>query len=261
MELKNDTILITGGTSGLGLEFAAKLLALGNTVLITGRDQSKLDRTKKQLPGLHTYQSDVSDPEQITQLCQRVTKEFPKLNLLINNAGEMRNLNLNDPSLDVWNVTREVETNLMGPIRMVQEFMPQLKKQKSAAILNVTSGIALIPFPLSPVYGATKAGLRSYTKSLRVQLKNTSIKVFELIAPAAKTPLNDKFLDEPGFDPKMMMAPNKVVDAALNGLRKDKFEVYPGAAQIMKIVSRLAPKVLFNQMAKMADVKIARDGF
>lgn len=261
MELKNDTILITGGTSGLGLEFAAKLLALGNTVLITGRDQSKLDQTKKQLPGLHTYQSDVSDPEQIIRLYQRVAKEFPDLNVLINNAGEMRNLNLNDPSLDVWNVTREVETNLMGPIRMVQVFMPQLKKQKSAAILNVTSGIALIPFPLSPVYGATKAGLRSYTKSLRVQLKNTGIKVFELVAPATKTPLNDKFLDEPDFDPKMMMAPNKVVDAALNGLRKEKFEVYPGAALIMKIASRLTPRVLFNQMAKMADVKIARDGF
>ena len=93
----------------------------------------------------------------------------------------------------------------MGPIRIVQQFLPQLKRQSRGAIVNVSSGLALVPFPLSPIYGASKSGLHSYTQSLRVQLKNTTIKVFELLAPAASTPLNDKFLEEEGFNPKAMM--------------------------------------------------------
>jgi len=187
MKLQNNTILITGGTSGFGLDLATKLLNMGNTVIITGRSQAKLDQTKQQYPRLHTFQSDVSDPDAIIALYTKVTGQFPTLNVLINNAGEMRKISLNDATIDLQDITREVEINLMGPIRMVQQFLPHLKKQKTAAVLNVTSGIALVPFPVSPIYGATKSGLRSYTKSLRVQLKNTSVKVFELIAPGAST--------------------------------------------------------------------------
>ena len=106
--------------------------------------------------------------------------------MLINNAGEMRKINLQDNSISLENITKEIEINLSGPIRMVQQLLPHLKTQKSSVIMNVTSGLALIPFPISPIYGATKSGLRSYTKSLRVQLRNTNIKVFELIAPGAK---------------------------------------------------------------------------
>jgi len=166
MELKNNTILITGGTSGFGLEFAKKLLGLGNTVIVTGRDEAKLALAAKILPGLHTFKSDVGDPKAIEDLCEKVTREFPQLNVLINNAGEMRRISLHNTLIDLTDISREVETNLMGPIRMVQAFLPHLKQQESAAILNVTSGLALIPYPISPIYGATKAGLRSYTKSL-----------------------------------------------------------------------------------------------
>ena len=250
MELKNNTILITGGTSGFGYEFASRLLELGNTVIITGRDQAKLDLTKKKLPGIHAFQSDVSDPNAIVQLFGKVTRQFPQLNILINNAGEMRKISLHDTSIDVQDIAREIEINLMGPIRMIQAFLPFLKKKESAAILNVTSGLALIPFPISPVYGASKAGLRSYTKSLRVQLKNTNIKVFELIAPGAKTPLNDKFSGMDGFDPKVLMAPDKLIDAAIKGLQNDKFEIYPGIARVLLIMSRLAPGFMLKQLSK-----------
>ena len=251
MELSNNTILITGGTSGLGYEFAARLLALGNTVLITGRDQVKLDQTKAKLPGVHLFQSDVSDPKAITLLFEKVTKQFPDLNILINNAGAMRKINLHDTSIDLLDITREIEINLMGPIRMVQQFLPYLKTKKSAAILNVTSGLALVPFPLSPIYGATKSGLRSYTQSLRVQLKNTSIIVFELVAPAAKTPLNDTFMGVDGFDSSTLMEPGKLVDAAINGLQKDQVEIYPGVARIIKLMSRIAPAFLLRQTSKV----------
>lgn len=251
MELKNNTILITGGTSGIGLELATRLLALGNTVIITGRNQAKLDQTKSQLPGVHIVQSDVSNPEAIVALYEQVIRQFPDLNMLINNAGEMRKINLNDSSIDLLDITREIDTNLMGPIRMVQQFLPHLKRQKSAAILNVTSGLALVPFPISPIYGATKAGLRSYTQSLRVQLKHTNINVFELVAPAAKTPLSDTFSNVSGAADNPLMNPVELVEITLNGLMKNKLEIYPGLARVIKIMSQLAPKLILGQMSKV----------
>jgi uncharacterized oxidoreductase len=250
MELKNNTILITGGTSGFGLEFAKKLLELGNTVIVTGRDQAKLESIAKTLPSLYTFKSDVSDPKAIEDLYETAVVKFPKLNVLINNAGEMRRISLHNTPTDLTDITREIETNLMGPIRMVQAFLPQLKKMKSAAILNVTSGLALIPYPISPIYGATKSGLRSYTKSLRVQLKNTKIKVFELVAPAAKTPLNDKFQNMEGFDPKQLMEPEKVIEAAIKGLTGDTYEIYPGVARILLIMSRIAPGFMLKVLSR-----------
>jgi uncharacterized oxidoreductase len=159
----------------------------------------------------------------------------------------MRRISLHETSIDI---TREIETNLMGPIRMVQAFLPHLKEQDSAAILNVTSGLALVPYPISPIYGATKSGLRSYTKSLRVQMKNTKIKVFELVAPAAKTPLNDKFQNMEGFDPKQLMEPEKIIAATLKGLKNDKYEIYPGIARVMLILSRIAPGFLLKMLSK-----------
>lgn len=248
MNLKNNIILITGGTSGFGLEFTKQLLELDNTVIITGRNQAKLDQTKKIFPKVHTFQSDVSVAKAITDLYQKVIKQFPNLNILINNAGEMRKINLHDTFNDLENITEEIDINLSGPIRMIQQFLPHLKTQKSAAILNVTSGLALIPFPISPIYGATKSGLRSYTKSLRVQLKNTNIKVFELVAPGAKTPLNDKFASD--VDPKTLMDSDKLVAEAIKGLENDTFEIYPGAAKAIKIISRLAPNFLLKQLSK-----------
>jgi uncharacterized oxidoreductase len=251
MDIKNNVILITGGTSGLGLEFAKQLLELGNTVIITGRDQTKLDHTKSMYPNVHIFQSDVSDPKAITELYENVIKQFPNLNMLINNAGEMRKINLHDTSIDIENINREIAINLSGPIRMVQQFLPHLKLQKSAIILNVTSGLALIPYPISPIYGATKAGLRSYTKSLRIQLKNTNIKVFELVAPAAKTPLNDKFIND--LDNISLMDADKLVATAISGLQNDKLEIYPGLAKAIKIMSRLAPNFMLKQLAKPVD--------
>lgn len=253
MDLHTNTILITGGTSGFGYEFARQLLALGNTVLITGCNQAKLDETKRRLPQVHTFQSDVSDPAAIRQLYEAVVTQFSALNVLINNAGEMRKLNLQDPSLDLLDLTREIDTNLAGPIRMVQQFLPHLKTQQTAAILNVTSGLALTPYPVSPVYGATKAGLRSYTQSLRVQLQNTPVRVFELVAPSAKTPLIEQFtadMKESGIKESDLMAPDKVVGQALRGMERDTVEVYPGMATALRYMSRLAPGFLVKQLSK-----------
>lgn len=248
MELRHNTILITGGTSGFGYEFARQLLALGNTVLLTGRNPAKLADTKQRLPGVHTFQSDVSDPAAIGQLCEQVISQFPTLNVLVNNAGEMRKLNLQDPATDLLDLTREIDINLSGPIRMVQQFLPHLRAQKTAAILNVTSGLALTPYPVSPVYGATKAGLHSYTQSLRVQLQGTPVKVFELLAPSAKTPLIEQFTAD--IKESDLMAPEKVVAQALQAVQHDTWEVYPGMATALRYMSRLAPGFMVKQLSK-----------
>jgi uncharacterized oxidoreductase len=250
MHLQNNTILITGGTSGFGLEFAKRLLTLGNTVLITGRDHAKLAEAQRLLPAVHTFQSDVSQPAAITQLYEQITATFPELNILINNAGEMRKLVLHDAH-GLLDITREVEINLMGPIRMVQQFLPHLKKQRAAAILNVTSGIALMAFPIAPVYGATKSGLRSYTQSLRVQLQRTNVKVFELVAPGSPTPLNDTFKELDGFSASGLVAPEKIVAAAIRGLQQDQYEVYPGLLRVLRYLLRLAPNFVLTQASKV----------
>jgi uncharacterized oxidoreductase len=257
MELTKNTILITGGTSGFGFAFATKLLALGNTVIVTGRDQAKLDAVRKQYPEIYTIKSDVSDSNAISDLYAEMVSRFPTLNMLINNAGEMRIISLHDRSIDTHNITRELEINLIGPIRMVQQFLPLLKKQPSAVILNVSSGLAVVPFPISPIYGAAKSGLHSYTRSLRVQLKHTGIKVFELLAPASKTPLNDKFANLDGLSEFGSMDPDQVVDAAITGLKNDKLEIYPGMARTLYLLSRIAPGFIFKQLSKAGAKRMA----
>lgn len=249
MELTNNTILITGGTSGFGLEFAKRFLALGNTIIVTGRDQTKLKEVKSLLPKVHTFQSDVTDVEDIKDLYEKVTQQFPDLNILINNAGEMRKISLHHDH-ELTDINREIDINLIGPIRMVQQFLPHLKTKAHAAIMNVTSGIALMAFPIAPIYSASKSGLRAYTQALRVQLKNTKVKVIELVAPGSKTPLNDKFTAGRVVSEKALMLPGKVVDAAIEGMKKDKDEVYPGLAKLIRVLSRIAPGFLAVQAAK-----------
>ena len=152
MKLTNCTILITGGTSGFGLIFAKNFLDLGNTVIITGRNQARLDSVKKQFPAIHTIKSDAGDANAIRELYDEVAVRFPLLNILINNAGEMRIISVHNTDVDLFNITREVEINLMGPIRMVHQFLPLLKTQPSSAILNVSSGLSLVPFLLLPLF-------------------------------------------------------------------------------------------------------------
>lgn len=249
MELKGSTILITGGTSGIGLEFVKQLTKKEvKNIIITGRDPEKLDKAKKQFPNIYTFQSDVSKPKEIEKLYIEVTQQFPELNIIINNAGIMRNLDLQDTSMDLENITREIAINLSGPIRMVHQFLPHLKTKKSAAIVNVSSGLAFVPFPISPIYSATKAGIHSYTQVLRLQLKNSNIKVFELAPPSTETPLGDAF--EGLIDPKQNMKVDKMVQIAIEGLLKNNFEIKPGLARVLKFMSRVAPNFILNVMDK-----------
>jgi uncharacterized oxidoreductase len=258
MKISNNTVLITGGTSGIGFELASQLLELGNTVIITGRSQSNLDAARKKLPGIHTIQSDVSDPTATASLYRQVVEEFPSLNVLINNAGIMRKIGLQTFGSDLQDITREVEINLNGPIRMIVQFLPHLKMQKRAAIVNVSSGLAFVPLAISPVYCAAKAAIHSFTQSLRIQLKNTNITVFELAPPLTETPL---FKDDFSADD---LAGVKAMDVktlaahAIEGIKIDQVEIRPGLSNTLRIMSRIAPNFILKQLNKSVDRMLTR---
>lgn len=256
MKMDSNTVLITGGSSGIGLELASQLMKLGNTVLITGRDLSKLASIKQQLPGIHTFQSDVSDPAAVLELYHRVTDQFPKMNLLINNAGIMRKLNLHKTHSELNDISREITINLCGSIHMAVQFLDHLKKQESAAIVNISSGLAFVPFPIAPIYGASKAGIHSFTQSLRIQLKQTTIKVFEVAPPLTDTPLNDQFdaVDTNGIRP---MDVKNLVNKMINGLKNDQLEIRPGSSNAVKMMSRFAPRFILNQLSKSVDTMLS----
>jgi uncharacterized oxidoreductase len=244
MDLKNSTILITGGTSGMGLEFVKQLSQIGAKIIVTGRNLESLYETKKQFPNVHTFQSDVSNPKDIKDLFDNVTTLFPDLNIIINNAGMMRLIDLQDQSLDLENINREIATNLTGTIQMVHQFLPHLLKQKSAGIVNVSSGIAFMSYSPAPIYSATKAGIRAYTQALRLQLENTNVKVFEMIPPGVKTNLQNDWVKQP--NPAMMMNADEMVKISIDGLLKDKKELKPFPIRIIKLATRLMPNVLLN---------------
>jgi uncharacterized oxidoreductase len=253
MKLNNKTILITGGTSGIGFELAKQLIARKNVVIITGREQARLDEAKRTLPGLHAFASDVSDPAAIVALHAGVLKSFPDLDILINNAGVMRNLNLNqERSLE--DLTREIEVNLSGPVRMIQQFLPHFKTRPEALIVNVSSGLAFVPVPISPVYCATKAAMHSFTQSLRVQLRGTKVHAVELAPPATETPLlRGEFAAE--MKSQKGMDVRTLVKKAIEGIEAGKSEIRPGLSNVLKIMSRVAPNFMLNQMSKMTQVK------
>ena len=253
MKLNQRTILITGGTSGIGLELAKRLVERGNTVIVTGREKQKLEAARRTAPGIQGFISDVSDPAAIASLSAMVLGQFPALDTLINNAGIMRNLKFSG-TRDLEDITREIGINLSGPIRMIQQFLPHLKTRRDALIINVSSGLAFIPFPAAPVYSATKAALHSFSQSLRVQLKGTNVTVVELAPPGVETPLfRGEFAEEmagqKGMDVKVLAA------KAIAGIEAGKMEVRPGLSNVLKLMSRVAPEFMLNQMVSLSKPK------
>lgn len=249
MKLTARTILITGGSSGIGLELARQLLDRDNVVIITGRDEQALDTAKRRFPGLHALRSDVSDADEIRELHDTVRAHFPKLDTLVNNAGVMRIVRLGeDRALE--DVTREVDIDLAGPIRMVQQFLPLLRSQPSALIVNVSSGLAFVPFPISPIYSAAKAGIHAYTRCLRVQLGGSNVTVVELAPPQTETPLvTAEFADL--MKGQKGMAVDALAERAITAIEAGKTEIRPGQSNILKIASRIAPEFILGQLSKV----------
>jgi uncharacterized oxidoreductase len=189
MNLTGNTILITGGGSGIGRGLAEEFHKLGNQVVIAGRRKQALDETAAANPGIKVVQVDMADSTAIRAFAVRLIADFPALNVLINNAGIMRAEDLLDQQPDLSDSEAMVSTNLLGPLRLTAALLPHLRKQSRAAVINVSSGLAFVPLALTPTYCATKAAIHSYTQSLRHQLRATPVEVIELIPPYVATHL------------------------------------------------------------------------
>jgi len=191
MNITGNTILITGGVSGIGRGLAEELHKLGNQIIIAGRRKNALDETTVAHLGMKSLTLDIEDPVDIRAFAAQAAAEFPTLNVLINNAGIMRPENLLAQQSDLADSEATITTNLLGPIRLTAALLPHLQRQPHAAIVNVSSGLAFLPLALTPTYCATKAAIHSYTESLRYQLRATQIEVLELIPPYVATHLMD----------------------------------------------------------------------
>lgn len=189
MNISGNTILITGGGSGIGRGLAEAFQKAGNQVVIAGRRREVLDKVTAANPGMKAVALDIDDAVSIRDFAAKTAREYPNLNVLINNAGIMRLENLVSPPEDLSDAEAMVTTNLLGPIRLTAALMPLLKRQPRSTIMTVTSGLAYLPLAMTPTYCATKAAIHSYTLSLRWQLKDTTTEVIELIPPYVQTQL------------------------------------------------------------------------
>lgn len=200
MKLSGNTILITGGGSGIGLAFAQRFIQAGNTVIATGRRENVLQQAQEKLPGLITRVSDLNKESERVALFEWVTANYPEVNVLVNNAGIQQRFNvLKANARNDWGgIAQEIATNLEAPVHLSLLFAPFFAAKERAAIVNVTSGLAFTPFAIAPIYSATKSALHSFTMSLRHQLSETSVEVIEVAPPAVNTDLGGSGLHVQG---------------------------------------------------------------
>jgi len=245
MKLTGRTILITGGSSGIGLAFALKFLEFGNEVIVTGRRQSVLDEVKAKYPKLQTIQSDVADPAQIAALAVRVENDFSRLDVLMNNAGILLHKNLRASASDLDGLMAEVNINVGGVIRTTSALINVLTANRGT-VINVSSGLAFVPLPAAPIYSATKAAIHSYTLSLRFQLEANGVEVVEIMPPAVKTDMTTE-LAEGGVS---LMSTDDLVKQSFSALKSGSLEIHPGQTRMLALLSRLAPGFINRQLWK-----------
>jgi uncharacterized oxidoreductase len=189
MQITGNTILITGGGSGIGRALAEAFHQRGNQVIVAGRRKDVLDTVTSLNPGMKATVLDVQDPANLKAFAAQISLQFPALNVLINNAGIMKPENLNKDLESLADAEAIMQTNLLAPMRLTAALLPLLKKQKHSTVITVSSGLAFLPLSFTPTYCATKAAIHSYSQSLRYQLKDTSVEVLELIPPYVATEL------------------------------------------------------------------------
>ena len=251
MQTTNNTILITGGSSGIGLAMAETFLKAGNEVLICGRRESKLAEAKQKLPQLHTRVCDVANKPEREELFRWATAEFPYINMLINNAGIQREIDFLKGAAAFNDEESEIETNLTASIHLSALFIPHfLQRPNECAIVNITSGLAFIPLKIVPVYCATKAALHSFSLSLRSQLSKTNVRVFEMAPPIVKTALHREA--KARKQAQRGIPAEEVAEAAFKAIKKDHFQTIIGQAKVLKGAARLAPRFFHNLLNKLA---------
>ena len=241
MELAGNTVLVTGGATGIGFALAERFLAAGSRVIVCGRREEALQAARKALPALETFRGDLSTEAQRRAAAGRVEREFPAVNVLVNNAGIQRRVRL-DAAGGWEEIHSEIAINLEAPIHLSMLLVPHLARRDRPAIVNVGSGLAFVPLASVPIYCATKAAIHSFTLSLRRQLAETPIQVVEVIPPALNTDLGGPGLHA-WADPVAPFA-----DAVFAELAAGKEEITYGFSEESSRASRAERAAIFERM-------------
>jgi len=248
LNIDRNIVLITGGATGIGLALAEKFVGAGSEVIVCGRRKSRLQKAKHKLPAIHIRQCDVSVESERQDLLHWAITHFPHINMLVNNAGIQRQIDFASPAASRPTLAKddEVNINLSAPIRLCALFTPKLMKRQKAAIINISSGLAFVPIATMPIYCATKAAIHSFTISLRHQLKDTPIRVFEAAPPTTDTELDRDFAGEQ--EAYRGISPKEVAAAIIEGIKADKEEITIGEAQELYRAAQRNPEAIFNQL-------------
>lgn len=237
MRTSDHRVLITGGAKGIGLALAKRFHSSGNTVILVGRDHAALQEAANLLPGAQTHVADIANPKDRLE----VVAKYGDVTILVNNAGIQLNGSLSDMSdADIQN---EIEVNLLAPALLVHAYLPLLKKQAEAAVVNVSSVLALVPKQSASIYCASKAGLHSFTRSLRWQLEETSVRVFEIMPPLVDTAMTAN-------RGTGKISPEALVSEFWNGFQRNRYEIRVGKAKAAGLIARLAPSLAERIMRK-----------
>jgi short-subunit dehydrogenase involved in D-alanine esterification of teichoic acids len=231
-----NTVLITGGSSGIGLALAKRFLQLKNKVIITGRNEEKLQQIKTEFPGIITFQGDFTDKSALDKLVLLMEQQYSGLNILINNAAVQYNYNFADEPGLTYKIDYEISANIAAPIKLTGLLLPLLLKNKNSAVINVSSGLFIAPKKSASVYCATKSAMHSFSKTLRYQLEGTGTKVFEIIPALVDTPMATG-------RGKSKITPEQLSDEFLQNFNDNKFESYIGKTKLLKFINRLSPKI------------------
>jgi len=235
MKTTQNTVLITGGGSGIGFEMAKALTALENSVIITGRDKNRLADAASKIPGIVTIQCDVTNQADVENLAKIISNKFPSLNIVINNAGQVYVHELTDGGKIFSQASEEILTNYLSTIRLNEELISLLKTQNESAIVNVSSIVAFVPNKRIATYSASKAALHSYSQSLRLSLSKTPVKVFELMPPLVNTQFSKEIGGEKGIPPSL------VAEALIEAFERNIYEIHVGNTANIFELARTSP--------------------
>jgi uncharacterized oxidoreductase len=235
MQLQNNTVLITGGSSGIGLELSRVLIRKGNRVIICGKSNEKLQSAKEAEPELITRQCDLSDKRNCIAFTTWIKENHPELNILVNNAAIVNRVDYLKGENTLELMENEYQTNLLAPIRLIQLLYSILSKNESPSIINISTGLIYAPRVIYPFYNSSKSALHSFTQTLRLALQHEKTRVVEVMFPAVNTPWHQ------GNPPNIAISPEDAVNEMIKGLEKDKNEIRVGGTKILYLMSRIAP--------------------
>jgi len=236
VKLSDNTVLITGGGSGIGLALAEAFAMRGNEVIVCGRNTKKLEAVHKENPSIVAFPCDIASDQDQQRLVEHITQKYPNLNILINNAGIQHNYDFSDTKNHTDLIEEEVNINFLAHLKLTDRFLPVLMQRPSAAIVNVTSALALVPKQSAPIYCATKAAMHNFTKALRYQLEDTPVKVFEIIPALVDTEMTK----DRG---KNKITPEALATEALRGIESNKHEIRIEKTKILFMLNRFLPSV------------------